>query len=293
MEVQYEQEELYHYTSLSALMAIVNNRTIRLTDHRFLNDTEEIKDGIAKIRQVLEESKSELDYPLINEVLTNIENDTSLFLPITRDEKLQTNFIIPTMSHGAKIYILSMTDKPDDLPMWSLYGKSGCRIKFNSAALFRYFDNIRDKLFTKGLTNVMRGKAFYNENMKPRFILDTLKMSQRQGQSFMLNGYHELYSLCMRLKKQSYEYEQEYRIGVRFMDEWLESKIATKEFIEKDNCIKPQIEFKEFPVETIIENVVISPYNNMDCAVQGVIDFLEYKLHKKIPVTKSEIGIRF
>ena len=40
--VKYEVEQLYHYTSLNTLHAILQNKTIRLTDYRFLNDMQEL-----------------------------------------------------------------------------------------------------------------------------------------------------------------------------------------------------------------------------------------------------------
>lgn len=41
-KIQYEDIDLYHYTSLASLFAILQNETIRLTDYRFLNDTQEL-----------------------------------------------------------------------------------------------------------------------------------------------------------------------------------------------------------------------------------------------------------
>ena len=35
-------ENVYHYTTIEALKSIVENRTLRLTDYRFLNDPQEV-----------------------------------------------------------------------------------------------------------------------------------------------------------------------------------------------------------------------------------------------------------
>ena len=49
--VKYEVEQLYHYTSLNTLHAILQNKTIRLTDYRFLNDMQELFFATEKLKK--------------------------------------------------------------------------------------------------------------------------------------------------------------------------------------------------------------------------------------------------
>ena len=49
--IKYEVEQLYHYTSLNTLHAILQNKTIRLTDYRFLNDMQELFFATEKLKK--------------------------------------------------------------------------------------------------------------------------------------------------------------------------------------------------------------------------------------------------
>ncbi len=55
---------VYHYTSLKGLEGIVKNRTLRFTDHRFLNDFGEFVRPFEKLKEILE--------PELQEVLSNL-----------------------------------------------------------------------------------------------------------------------------------------------------------------------------------------------------------------------------
>ena len=46
-------EGVVHYTDLSALISIVNNNSLWLSDYRFLNDTNEFRDGYKILLKVL------------------------------------------------------------------------------------------------------------------------------------------------------------------------------------------------------------------------------------------------
>lgn len=53
--IKYEVEQLYHYTSLNTLHAILQNKTIRLTDYRFLNDMQELFFATEKLKNTFKE----------------------------------------------------------------------------------------------------------------------------------------------------------------------------------------------------------------------------------------------
>ena len=56
--VKYEVEQLYHYTSLNTLHAILQNKTIRLTDYRFLNDMQELFFATEKLKKFKKSTKT-------------------------------------------------------------------------------------------------------------------------------------------------------------------------------------------------------------------------------------------
>ena len=52
-KINYENVNLYHYTTLDGLYGIVSNKTIRLTDYRFLNDKKELVHSIDFLETIL------------------------------------------------------------------------------------------------------------------------------------------------------------------------------------------------------------------------------------------------
>ncbi|NWO06827.1 MAG: hypothetical protein HLX50_14370, partial [Alteromonadaceae bacterium] len=48
---------LIHYTNLDALVNILQTQTLRLTDARYLNDSQEMKEGFSYIREQIELSE--------------------------------------------------------------------------------------------------------------------------------------------------------------------------------------------------------------------------------------------
>ena len=52
-KIQYPKIDLYHYTSIGSLFSILQNETIRLTDYRFLNDTQELSYALDWLKDYL------------------------------------------------------------------------------------------------------------------------------------------------------------------------------------------------------------------------------------------------
>ncbi|MBQ6979648.1 MAG: DUF2971 domain-containing protein [Clostridia bacterium] len=297
MKLQYEKQELYHYTSLQALKSIIENKTIRLTDYRFLNDKTELKYSIEVLHKYLLELKDKLKYyDKIIKDLSDLEKGITYTYNVKRVEK-EKILLEPAYHNDTKFYILSMTDKSDDLALWSGYGKTGCCIKFNSQKLFDFFYRIRDRLFSIGLDNIVRGKIQYGNgiaNDEKQFLINIFNAPEA-----VLNIPYLLNQLCSLRKESAYKYESEYRIGLKYYDEWFSKTddqgkfFANKVFIEKDGFFKPQIEFNGFPIENgIIEEITISPYNKSDIALLGMQEFLFSNGLNEVKIQTSNIKIR-
>ncbi len=70
-KIQYEDIDFYHYTSLASLFAILQNETIRLTDYRFLNDTQELSYATHWLKALLQPMA---ENEFVQKLLTAIEN---------------------------------------------------------------------------------------------------------------------------------------------------------------------------------------------------------------------------
>lgn len=292
--IKYENIELYHYTSIEALKSIVENKTIRLTDYRFLNDPNELNIAINNFEDYLtsQNVKESVRQEKINDIIRILEHIKAggKINLVETDKFIEGRKLLAYKNESASyLYILSLTQKNDDLALWTMYGKTGVRIKLNSAKLFEFFYGFRDGHFLQGITNPYRGEVHYSNEKAWYYLLINCLMTS----GIVSQTYDTLLQFLSNEKDSAFQYESEYRISLNLSDEFIKNNHSVKKlFIVKDNIIKPQIEFSDFPVQDIIDDILISPYNHIDCAALSVKEFLKYNLGKDIPVNSSSIKIR-
>lgn len=290
MEIKYEQKDLYHYTSIDTLYAIVKNRTIRLTDYRFLNDKKELTFGINAIKK--SKRKSKINVPIVDKLISNVEKNISEYqLPmwLASNDRL---ILKPQTCFDTKIYTLSTSYENDSKYMWKHYAKNnGCRLKLNGAKLSEYVNKVNDEFIARGFINVIRGDVLYGRKVKNLFG-ELICQHLIEKDDFIYNAYNVFYQLCALHKAKKWTKEHEYRIGLRFLDEWFEDEYAydalgKEKIVKKINVRdKSQLELLNFPVEDIIEDVMISPYG---CTknTEEIENFLKVETGKDIPVFKQ------
>lgn len=291
-DITYEKLDLYHYTTLEGLFAIVSNKTLRLTDYRFLNDKKELSYSISFLEEFLSKKVKSKELSNILKAIEQIKNHNTNTFTFCSDTLDGVRLLKENKDCDTNFYVFSMTNKSDDLALWSMYGKSGCRIKLNSQKLFEYFYGIRDAISkNKGIFDIIRGDVNYcDDEVKGEECIINIYL--QDWQTMCLNIYRDLYQMLSLRKKQSYSYESEYRIGIPLCDEMIDGCSISKEFFVKNNTIKPCLEFKEVPICDIIEDIVVSPFNTSDCVCLGVKEFLRSKTNKNIRVESSKIDIR-
>ena len=139
---------LYYYTTLETTQKIIQNRTLWLGDYRFMNDVNEINYSadIAKKYIEAKTNKCNDSYSAILNEIERIKKGESTYYAPYKDPIYGDLLGRKNTTHMGR-YILSLTDKEDNIGMWVLYGKKdlGCRIKFNIKELYNY---ICDKVKT-------------------------------------------------------------------------------------------------------------------------------------------------
>ena len=281
-KIQYEDIDLYHYTSLASLFAILQNETIRLTDYRFLNDTQELSYATHWLKALLQPMGDNESIQKLLTAIGNIEKGKVERLKGIGEDLpyLQWNV------YDANYYVLSLSQNKDDLAMWRMYAKEGCSIKFNSQRLNEFFHSFRDGNLKNGVTNLITGPVTYNvgEDME-EVIIDWLKPYNK------LMVYDNLLRFCLKTKAPAFSFEHEYRFGIPFEDQYLGAK-ATKQFTLVGNTIRPQLELKNFPVADIIEKITISPFVTSELTKTGIQELLKSKNMSPDIVEQSNIKIR-
>lgn len=281
-EIQYPQIDLYHYTSIGSLFSILQNETIRLTDYRFLNDTQELSYALNWLKDYLA-PKAEEEFG--KKVLTAIDN--------VEHGKIER---IKSISDGAPYmqrylcdihyYILSLSRRYDDLAMWRMYAKDGCCIKFNSQKLKEFFYGFRDANLEKGLMNLIDGEVEYEIKESTRHAINYFYSIKNE-----LMIYDEILMFCLLFKSPSFSFEHEYRMGIPFEDQYL-GENCSKEFSLSGTTIRPQLELKNFPVRDIIEEITISPFVTSELTKIGIQERLISKGISPDVVRLSQISIR-
>ncbi len=95
-----EDPNLFHYTSIEGMKNIVINNNLWATDYRFLNDAQEMLDGINILKKVLKSS----EHYLLNTLCERVDNEWLL----------TSNYLNP--------HILSFCSTNDLLSQWRAYG---------------------------------------------------------------------------------------------------------------------------------------------------------------------------
>lgn len=281
-KIQYPKIDLYHYTSIGSLFSILQNETIRLTDYRFLNDTQELSYALNWLKDYLA-PKAEEEFG--KKVLTAIDN--------VEHGKIER---IKSISDGSPYmqrylcdihyYILSLSRRYDDLAMWRMYAKDGCCIKFNSQKLKEFFYGFRDANLEKGLMNLIDGEVEYEIKESTRHAINYFYSIKNE-----LMIYDEILMFCLLFKSPSFSFEHEYRMGIPFEDQYL-GENCSKEFLLSGTTIRPQLELKNYPIRDIIEEITISPFVTSELTKIGIQELLISKGISPDVVRLSQISIR-
>ena len=108
---------VYHYTSLSSVVQILQGRKLWASDARYLNDAQEVQFGISLAREVL----SARSFHGCEDWLNILDKN---------DGTLDAAFSI-----DVEPYVVSFTSNGDNLEMWRGYGGEGCAIEFDVSVL--------------------------------------------------------------------------------------------------------------------------------------------------------------
>ena len=284
-----ENVTLYHYTSLESLKSIVENRTLRLGDYKYLNDVSEFEFSLKNFNSVFAEFDEEKITP-IKQALNNLNNGIDFNYKIVGCNEQGQTIARLAQDTDTHFYIFSMTENEDNLSMWKMYGENGVCIKLNKKTLDTFFGEFQAQYVPFGILNIPYGKVNYDtgNEFERKVVAEII-----EKQIYDTNMYDILYRMCMLRKDITFSYENEYRLGIKFFDKLLDkNRNLKKVFCIKNGTLIPQLEFQNFPVAELIESVSISPYNKSDRAVLGLKTFLKAYLNRDIDVAPSQIKIR-
>lgn len=261
-------EILYHYTSMSTLNSILENKkeqslTLRASDIRYLNDTKEYKLALEILRNLLIEHE--------NGLTENIKGIDKNLPPERMDLFRNPDWdLMPP-------FIFSLSDDGDNLPMWNTYAD-------NSFGIAIGFDKQKLEEIKQGVITSLEKCSYDDGNLKNQLALNISNIYNSINLSGPFFGITTDYNnplikdfekIVPILKDKSYSYEKEWRLIIKQNYEF--DKLN---FNVKNGIPKPYIEFNINAVA--IKEIVIGP-----CADFELIKYSLFMMLKKAGLNAS------
>ena len=121
---------LYHYTSVDGFEGIVKNNSIRMTKSEFLNDPYDCHLFVKLVEKYLDANESEIN-KVIGQLSTNKVEVTELY----KEKDCNLIKYIEYIQKNIGLYVMSLTQKEDEMNMWNYYGHGGMELKFSIGEL--------------------------------------------------------------------------------------------------------------------------------------------------------------
>jgi hypothetical protein len=272
-------DKFSHYTNLQGMIGIIESQELWLSDHRFLNDTEEISYG-----------KTLTTNAILGIANSESNKEFGLFLKSIVEKINQ--------SKTCASYICSMSLAIDALDQWKWYGGStdGVCMVFSG----------KQNIWNKGNshpTHIRQRKIIYNKQAQLAVIekfIDIYRLKFNEFKRFQHPFLTDLAWLIeeqfIGFKDQQYESEQEVRLTIENLDHILSVRevnhrvakgivvpyIATS-YISKDSSFKPS------PLPLV--EIIVSPLARAETAL-SIQAYLKNKGMESINVSLSKVKFR-
>lgn len=241
---------LFHYTSADAVHSILLNQKIRLTDIRFLNDSQELHDGIGRLSNAL---KSPISGLFANQEYKN-----------KAIEYLRNSFG-DTISYGIDsepIFVCSFSRAENLLSQWRAYGNYA--IEFEEDLLRESCHNLIPCIYDP------KNKSNSTTAALTKAIADISQDMGRNGGCLgekSLDSLGDLVSLAATFKHDGFSEEQEVRI-INSVEEGDESITYTP----RGNKLIPYL---EVPISLdCIKAIHVGPMSEQDLAYRSMSAFV-------------------
>ena len=252
---QNEISGLYHYTTMEALInGIIGTSNKKdeeiclwATHCRYLNDPEELKRG-------------EL---LVGETIKELETKFASYL-VAQSIDL-SDLVKQYQQRCEEVYMISLSENADSLPMWSMYGNNGHGVAIELYTTIAQRD-----------PNDIFVKCQYRDKRVMGLITDGLKKNQKLAAI-------TISLLPFMWKNQAYEYEKEYRF-VTFPNP------NSVKYRCKNGIAIPYTEVR-FSKE-LIKSIIIGPSANKELVKNALRKFLNQNNMSQVEIKQSQVPYR-
>lgn len=296
-----EAKEIYHYTSASVAMQIIENNKLRFTDRYYLNDSSEGRyvlqlclDNIKKL-DVDEEFRNYLEQEL---------------------RKRQKNIQIDDFY----VHQISCSIEPDNLSLWNYYTKGdgiqGYNLGLDALQIEKNLLTEDDKKIDNSLIDIQGGKIIYDSNKQieiinrkledfQKFYDEEIKVNNKtirkreskiEKQKIAMVAVDVLLIQGIFFKAEYFKAEQEYRVAIiidRYHAETNEGETSCGKlrFMERNGIFIPYIDIKF--EKTLLKNITMSPTISYNKEQESLKNMLETYQYYGCEIKKSLIPVRY
>ncbi len=300
--------KVYHYTSLSALFSILQNKEFWLSHSKLLNDADEI----VWFKEIFIQEVNKSDIP---------EYRKKLYIHLF--EKAFNEYL-------QNAYVLSFSLEADKTSLWSDFSeKEGCCIEIDIEAYIKqllghhyninyelshdiYYtltpkeDRLKfakesleiNDLLNTAIIRVMWGNVLYEENATDQIIKkliinlegtedldDNIRFDTKEILIEQVINYMFFY------KKDGFSSEKEYRLVINLRNN--EACKAFSFFRIKDNLLIPYIKLKFDLKDKLFSRIIVNPKSDYDSIKSGFELFFKFNEIDNIPIVKSNMNHRY
>lgn len=272
---------LYHYTTISALLAILQPESLSFhcTRHDYLNDKQELtycKDSFLNMLK---------DYEIEN----GIQGELKLADSIRVREYETETFGNPNY------YILSLSQNKDSLPMWRMYGEECNGIAIGINIDERNAISTEDSLLISILSLISTEFSGFELNrirygIKQDFVsakVNSMYMAIQQNRAD-INTIHKVYSgfiqdSAIYIKNPVFAYEKEWRLALTETDNKPKYKV-------RNNVIVPYVEISLN--KNMLKEIVLGPSCEYELNNKSLKMLLNSRGYEHVKICKSDILYR-
>ncbi len=274
---QAKPNSLYHYTNLNALIGIVKNKELWMSNLWFLNDKNEYCEGLDIIKSECEKRKEEHK---ANKKISIFLNTLNSAIALLQEQS---------------VYIFSLTTNNDLLSQWRGYGNSGVNVEFDLLSIpdVKLFPCIYDpaqqekyvshifsqsiELFSSSKECGTYPKEWCTDKEEEPYW-DAINVA---GSNFI----SKCNVACALIKNNGFAEESEWRM-LKFSEENLC-------FLSKGTFIRPYVKLKLSGIEKIIKGIKIGQNPEIDLCKKSINELLRSEnLNNSVQISSSIIPYR-
>ena len=271
-------KEIYHYTSASVAMQIIENNKLRFTDRYYLNDSSE---GRYVLQLCLDNIKKlEVDGEFRNYLEKELRE---------RQKNIQRDDFY--------VHQISCSIDPDNLSLWNYYTKGdgiqGYNLGLDALQIKENLSTENDKKIDNKLEDFQK---VYDEEIK----VDNKNIGKRvleiEKQKIAMVAIDVLLIQGIFFKAEYFKAEQEYRIAIiidRHNAETNEGETSCGKlrFMERNGIFIPYIDIKF--KKNLLKNITISPTISYNKEQESLKNMLETYQYNGCEIKKSLIPVRY